>query len=283
MNKFLDQIKTIWSRMETAAGVHRAHPGGLHRHRRGDKLQLDPPRFQRPGQRRPRPRPTRSPPNSTPRASPTRWPTATRCSYPAPTSTPCATTCREGLLGDGSSGFKLLDKTSFGASTFMERKNYDRAVSGELERSFKELPSGGARVDVQPPPSPFLEDERQPSASVKLQMTAGRLTERQVAGIVRLTAGAVEGLQPDRVQVMDDSGLLTRDDDDPAAMAASTSLEAEQACERHLPARPRRCSTACSVPAAAWSASRSTWTSPSAKPNRNPASRCAAAEHHRQR
>ncbi len=141
------------------------------------------------------------------------------------------------ILGDDSTGFEILDKNGFGQSTFMERKRFDRAVAGELERGFRELPGvASARVIVvQPPPSPFLDQERAPSASVKLRMDSGRrLTKRQVAGIVRLTAGAVEGLSADRVQVMDDAGLLTDERDDPLAMAASSSLEAEQAVEQHL-------------------------------------------------
>ncbi len=144
------------------------------------------------------------------------------------------------LLGDGSQGFEILDTTGFGTSTFLERKRFDRAIGGELERSFTELPGvRSARVlIVQPPPSPFLDDERRASASIKLQMEQGRrLSQRQVAGIVRLCAGAVEGLTPDRVQVMDDSGLLTRDSEDPLAHAASNALEARRAMETHLTQR----------------------------------------------
>ena len=55
-----------------------------------------------------------------------------------------------------------------------------------------------------------------------------------IAGVIHLCAGAVEGLSPDQVQVMDNNGLLTRGEDDPSAAAASTTLEAERAMEKHL-------------------------------------------------
>ena len=141
------------------------------------------------------------------------------------------------MLGDGSVGFELLESTSMGDSSFKEQKTYDRALAGELERSFRELPGVlGARVIVnRPPVSPFIGDERHPSASVKLDMRGGkRLTPGQLAGVIHLCSGAVDGLQPEDVQVMDNQGLLTRPDEEPGAMAANTALEAERAYEQHL-------------------------------------------------
>ena len=146
---------------------------------------------------------------------------------------------QQDMLGDGSKGFELLGKSStMWESTFSEHKTYDRAVCGELERSFREL-SGvrGARVLIdRPQPSPFAgEDEAKPKASIKLDMVPGsRLSERQIAGVIHLTAGAIAGLSPDRVEVMDSSGLLTPKSADSTAMFAQTTLEAETARERYL-------------------------------------------------
>ncbi len=142
-------------------------------------------------------------------------------------------------LGDGARGFEILGKSSsMWESTFSEHKTYDRAVSGELERSFRELPGvRGARVLIdRPQPSPFTgDDEAKPKASIKLEMAVGqRLTERQIAGVIHLTAGAVAGLSPDRVEVMDSTGLLTPKASDSTAMFAQTTLEAESARERYL-------------------------------------------------
>jgi flagellar M-ring protein FliF len=146
---------------------------------------------------------------------------------------------QQDLLGDGSRGFEILGKSSsMWESTFSEHKTYDRAVGGELERSFRELPGvRSARVLIdRPQPSPFAGDEEaKPKASIKLDMTPGmRLSERQIAGVIHLTAGAIAGLSPDRVEVMDSSGLLTPKAGDSTAMLAQTTLEAETARERYL-------------------------------------------------
>ena len=143
------------------------------------------------------------------------------------------------MLGDGSAGFELLGKqSSMWQSTFSEHKTYDRAVAGELERFFKELPNvRSARVLIdRPQPSPFIgNDEARPKASVKLDMKPGsRLNERQLQGVIHLCAGAVAGLTADKVEIMDGSGLLTPQGADSAAGMASTTLEAETAREIHL-------------------------------------------------
>ena len=142
------------------------------------------------------------------------------------------------MLGDGSKGFELLAKANMWDSTFTEHKTYDRAVCGELERSFREIPGvRSARIIIdRPPPSPFVGDaEAQPRASIKLDVKNGaRLTEKQIAGIIHLTSGAVAGLAPERVQVMDGGGLLTTAAPDSGAAMAATALEAEAARETYL-------------------------------------------------
>ena len=100
----------------------------------------------------------------------------------------------QGMLGDGSSGFEILDDAPFGMSTFREQKQYDRAVAGELQRNFAEIPGvRSARVLItRAATSPFLRDQEQSSAAVKLEMVPGnKLTDRQLAGVIHLTAGAV--------------------------------------------------------------------------------------------
>ncbi len=142
------------------------------------------------------------------------------------------------LLSDGAKGFEILSKGNMWDSTFTEHKTYDRAVAGELERSFRELAGvRSARVLIdRPQPSPFIgDDSAKPKASIKLDMLSGkRLTDRQVAGVLRLTAGAIAGLNPDRVEVMDNHGLLTPAAADSSAMMAQTTLEAESARDSYL-------------------------------------------------
>jgi len=142
------------------------------------------------------------------------------------------------LLGDGVKGFELLDGSSMWDSSFREQKNYDRAVSGELERSFREMPGvKSARVLIdRPAPSPFMgNDDARPRASIKVDLQPGsRLTDRQIAGIIHLTSGAVAGLPPENVQVMDGGGLLTPREDEQGVGMASTVLEAEAGREAYL-------------------------------------------------
>ncbi len=145
---------------------------------------------------------------------------------------------QQDMLGEPGKGFELLDKGGFMESTFREHRTYDRAVAGELERSFREIPGvRSARVIIdRPAPSPFIgDDEGKPRASIKLDVTKGqRMTERQVAGIIALTAGAVAGLDNSRVEIMDNNGLLTPKQADTSAALAQTTLDAEMARENWL-------------------------------------------------
>jgi flagellar M-ring protein FliF len=142
------------------------------------------------------------------------------------------------MLGDGSKGFELLAKNSMWDSSFSEHRTYDRAVAGELERSFRELPGvRSARVLIdRPQPSPFVGDqEAKPKASIKLDMQqSSHLSNRQIAGILHLAAGAVVGLTTDHVEIMDGSGLLTPAGADSGAMMAQNTLEAETARDTYL-------------------------------------------------
>ncbi len=142
------------------------------------------------------------------------------------------------MLGDGVKGFELLDGGSMWDSTFREHRTYDRAVAGELERSFREMPGVvSARVLIdRPAPSPFMGDaDAKPRASVKVALTPGaRLTDRQISGIIHLTSGAVAGLPPEHVQIMDGGGLLTPKQDEHGVGMASTVLEAEANRESYL-------------------------------------------------
>ena len=147
------------------------------------------------------------------------------------------------MIDGDSQGFKLLDTTRFGQSNHMEMRTYDRAVSGELEKSFRELNGvANARVIIsRPQPSPFIRDESEPSISVKLSMKGGRrLNERQITGVTHLAAAAVEGARPDRVQVMDDNGLLSRPEEDDLSMRAGSNLELVMAKEKQLMDKAQR-------------------------------------------
>jgi flagellar M-ring protein FliF len=105
----------------------------------------------------------------------------------------------------GRLGFELFDKVSWGETEFDEKVNYQRALEGELERTIMTL--GGvksARVHlVMATDSVFLDRERGAKASVTLKLNRGGLSHDETMSIQRLVAGAVDGLKPADVSIID--------------------------------------------------------------------------------
>lgn len=108
-------------------------------------------------------------------------------------------------------GFELFDRTSFGMPELVQRTNYLRALQGELARSIMALePVQHARVHLTlPQPTIFEERQKEPTASVVLQLRNGHeLSAEQAKAIVFLVARSVEGLKPENVFLTDTSGRL---------------------------------------------------------------------------
>lgn len=117
----------------------------------------------------------------------------------------------QGLPKGGLVGFEIMETQKLGLSQFIEQINYQRALEGELSRSVQALAAvQGARVHLAiPKQSGFLRDELRPSASVLLNLHAGRTLEPgQVAGIVHLVAASVPHLPTANVNVVDQNGNL---------------------------------------------------------------------------
>lgn len=121
-----------------------------------------------------------------------------------------------GLPKGGAVGFELMDQEKFGISQFSEQINYQRALEGELSRTIETLgPVQSARVHLAiPKPSLFVREQKNPSASVTLNLQAGRaLDDGQINAIVYMVSSSVSGLPPASVTVVDQSGhLLTQAD-----------------------------------------------------------------------
>jgi flagellar M-ring protein FliF len=120
-------------------------------------------------------------------------------------------------MSDGGVGFELFDKPTFGMSDFMQRANYYRALQGELSRTIRQLDEvSNARVlIVVPEDKLFGQDHQEAKASVFVQLQPGRsLDDSQVRAIRFLVANGVEGLQPERVAVIDSSGRAMAGSDD---------------------------------------------------------------------
>jgi flagellar M-ring protein FliF len=117
---------------------------------------------------------------------------------------------------DSGVGFELFDKPTFGESDFMQRANYYRALQGELARTIKQLDEvQNARVlIVVPEDKLFGQDHQDAKASVFVQLQPGRmLSTSQLQAIRFLVANGVEGLQPERVAVIDSNGRAMADSD----------------------------------------------------------------------
>jgi flagellar M-ring protein FliF len=116
----------------------------------------------------------------------------------------------------GTIGFELFDKQDFGTSSYAQRINYQRALQGELTRAINTL-DAVKRSKIMlalPPKKTFLEEGGVATASVVVELHAGKtLSEDQVRGIRHLVGSSVEGLDPDKVTVVDSRGkMLSRPD-----------------------------------------------------------------------
>jgi flagellar M-ring protein FliF len=132
----------------------------------------------------------------------------------------------EGFSADKTVGFEIMDKDQgLGASQFMENARYRRGLEGELARTISSMMAvRGARVHLAiPKQTVFVRDQRKTSASVFLEIFAGRKLERgQVAAIANLVASSIPMLEVKDVTVVDQRGQLlnSRDEDEDVVLAA---------------------------------------------------------------
>ncbi len=115
------------------------------------------------------------------------------------------------LPGSSGVGLELFDKTNYGMTEFMQTVNYKRAIQGELTRTINQMPEiAASRIHIAiPEKTLFTEKEKETTASVFLKMKRGQnLSRDQVAGIVHLVAGSIEGLKAENVVVIDSTGKI---------------------------------------------------------------------------
>ncbi|OPX98819.1 MAG: Flagellar M-ring protein [Syntrophorhabdus sp. PtaB.Bin047] len=115
------------------------------------------------------------------------------------------------LPGGGGVGFELFDKTNYGMTEFMQNINYKRAIQGELSRTINQMPEvKSSRVHIAiPEKTLFTDREKDVTASVFLKLRGGKtLSKEQVAGIVHLVSGSIEGLKADNVTIVDSFGKI---------------------------------------------------------------------------
>jgi len=140
----------------------------------------------------------------------------------------------EGVVkAGGSTGFELFDRTNLGMTDFQEKIAKTRATEGELQRTISGLATvQSARVHIaMPEDSLFVETQRPTTASVAIATRPGmQLSPQEVRGITQLVAGAVEGLKPENVTIVDQNGTILRPSalDDAATADGGSALKHTQ-------------------------------------------------------
>ena len=134
---------------------------------------------------------------------------------------------------------ELFNKTSLGATDFVQRLNYQRALQGELERTISTFPEvESARVHLSiPKESLFIEEAREPSASVVLKLKSGQtLGKAQMAGIVHLVASSIEGLSHRNISIVDTSGglLYSQAQEEDGSLLTATQIEQQHTLEQNM-------------------------------------------------
>ncbi len=148
----------------------------------------------------------------------------------------------EGVTDERTIGYELMDQDQgLGTSQFMETITYRRGLEGELARTISSMRSvRAARVHLAiPERSVFVRDARKPTASVFLEVFAGRrLEQEQIASIINLVAGSIPQMNKDNVTVVDQSGnLLTGQDKNGEARQIEDQYEYTSRVEQRLAQR----------------------------------------------
>lgn len=135
----------------------------------------------------------------------------------------------------GSIGLELFDKQDFGINSYAQKINYQRALQGELIRAINTLtPVKQSKVILAlPAKKTMMEESSPPSASVVVELHPGKeLSGEQVRGIRYLVANAVEGMDPERVSVIDERGKMLSRQSDGATGASNEIMELKAKVER---------------------------------------------------
>ncbi len=131
-----------------------------------------------------------------------------------------------GLPGSATPGFELMDKEQpLGTSQFVESTRYQRSIEGELARTITSISSiRSARVHLAlPKKTVFVRDASKPTASVFLEVFAGRTVEpAQVKAIMNLVASSVPDLKMADVTVIDQHGDLISTGEDSQDLMLAT-------------------------------------------------------------
>ncbi len=124
-------------------------------------------------------------------------------------------------LPRGEKGFEIFDDSKLGVTEFQNKVNYLQALQGELTRTIEQIDAvDKARVHiVLPEDSLYKKNEKPATASIMLHLKDNvqpgqGLTKKEIKGIVNLVAHSVQGLTPENITIVDDTGKILNDPDE---------------------------------------------------------------------
>lgn len=150
---------------------------------------------------------------------------------------------KDGMPTSGRPGLELFDQPSWGMTDFTQRVNYRRALEGELERTISKMrgvEAAQVHLAIRETAGFRRGGDRPAEASVVLRLQSGATPGADVVnGIAHLVASSVDGLESEKVTVLDDSGRLLSMPDEPGSLAGLTSrqLAIQRDVESHLARR----------------------------------------------
>ncbi len=145
---------------------------------------------------------------------------------------------KEGLPEGSQKGYNIFDKQKISVSPKVQDINLQRALQEELAKSIQMMDGiNHARIHItSSEDSIFANESKQTTASVALRLKPGyEIGQSSIAAITHLVAGAVEGLKPENVTVVDSNGrLLSRSHDELTDNGAGTVADYRQNIEKSL-------------------------------------------------
>jgi flagellar M-ring protein FliF len=144
----------------------------------------------------------------------------------------------KGLPAGSETGYALLDEQGITTSEFQQQVTYQRALEGELSKTLESLE--GVRQAVVhvalPEDEVFVTDQKEPTASVLLDLAAGtNLAGEQIAAVTNLVSSSIQGMEPQQVTVTDSTGQVLSAAGTGAASAANdVRSQVEQETEARL-------------------------------------------------
>lgn len=117
----------------------------------------------------------------------------------------------EGMMPQNSTGFEIFDEMGLMVTDEDRKIMYERALTGELQRSIMSLEAiNNAKVHLTIPEKTIFDDQvGTPSASIVLDVKEYEsINENMIVGIASLVSGAVDNMEMENIRIIDSRGNL---------------------------------------------------------------------------